>query len=229
MGAGDSRPQRRLHGRRRGRKLRPGLARLLDEALPHRLLDLPETGLLDPVSLFGRPVSALWLEVGFGAGEHLAWQASQATSVGFIGCEPFLNGVATLLRAAEEAGLDNVRIHPGDARDVIERLPDGCLDRCFVLFPDPWPKRRHHGRRFIGKDSLDTLARVMAPGGELRLASDDPGLVDWMLWQTRCHGAFAWLARRAADFQTRPGDWPQTRYEAKRLKGTPTFLRFRRR
>ena len=221
MAAGDGRPPRRLHGRRRGRKLRPGLSRLLDDVLPRRLLTLPETGTLDPDRLFDRPVSALRLEVGFGAGEHLAWQAGQAPTVGFIGCEPFLNGVATLLRAAEEADLDNIRIHPGDARDVIDRLPDRCLDRCFVLFPDPWPKRRHHGRRFIGQETLDTLARVMAPGAELRLASDDPGLIDWMLWQTRTHGAFTWLARRPADFRARSADWPETRYEAKRLKGTP--------
>ncbi len=220
-------PERRLYGRRRGRRLRTGQQALFETVLPRVRLDLPPPGTrLDPTALFPRPPAAVWLEVGFGAGEHLAWQAAHHRDVGFIGCEPFVNGIAGLLRAVEADGLDNVRVHPGDARDVLDILPDGCLGRVFALFSDPWPKRRHHNRRFVQPETLDTLARVMMPGADLRLASDNPGLVDWMLWHVRAHPAFAWTARRAADWRSRPPDWPPTRYETKALHGRPAFLRF---
>jgi tRNA (guanine-N7-)-methyltransferase len=218
--------ERRLYGRRRGRRLRPGQQALFETVLPRIRLDPPPGGArLDPAALFPRPTAALWLEVGFGAGEHLAWQAAHHRDIGMIGCEPFVNGIAGLLRAVADQDLDNVRVHPGDGRDVLDALPDGAIGRCFVLFPDPWPKRRHHGRRFVQPETLDALARTMAPGAELRLASDNPGMIDWMLWHVRAHPAFAWAARRAADWRTRPTDWPPTRYERKALHGRPVFLR----
>lgn len=223
-------PKRTLYGRRQGRKLRAGRAALLDTLLPRLAVPLPEApGRLDWRGLFPRPVRALWLEVGFGAGEHLAWQAAHHPDVGLIGCEPFVNGITTLLREIEDQGLDNVRIHAEDARQVIDALPDAAVGRCFVLFADPWPKARHHKRRFIRPENLDALARVMADGAELRLASDNPGLVDWMLFHTRAHGAFEWTARGPQDWRARPDDWPPTRYEQKRLHGVPAFLTFRRR
>lgn len=223
-------PNRTLYGRRKGRPLRPNRAALIAELLPRLAIPLPPPGEeLDWRALFPRPVESLWLEVGFGAGEHLAWQAAQHPQIGFIGCEPFVNGISTLLRAVADQGLDNVRIHPGDAREVIAVLPEASLGRCFVLFPDPWPKTRHHRRRFIGPETLDALARVMRDGAELRLASDHPALVDWMLFHARRHPAFAWAAKEPRDWRERPGDWPATRYEAKALHGRPVFLTFRRR
>jgi len=229
MSESPARP-RTIYGRRLGRPLRPGRQRLLDDRLPELAVPLPaRPGTLDPKRLFARPVEEVWLEVGFGNGEHLAALAAAHPEIGLIGCEPFLNGVAALLAAVEAEGLDNVRIHADDARQVLDALPDASVGRVFVLFPDPWPKARHHKRRFIRPETLDRLARVLAEGGVLRLASDDAPLVDWMLWQTRRHPAFAWTARRAADWRERPADWPPTRYEAKRLHGTPAFLDFRRR
>ena len=210
--------------------MRPGREVLLQTLLPKVAVRLPPAG--EPLTgerLFGVPVADLWLEVGFGGGEHLAWQAAQHPHVGFIGCEPFVNGVAALLRQVDERGLRNVRIHADDAGDILVRLADASIGRCFVLFPDPWPKRRHWRRRFIQRETLDQLARTLRDDAELRLASDDPGLVDWMLRLTRDHAAFLWTAARARDWRQRPADWPATRYEEKRLRGMPVFLRFRRR
>lgn len=220
---------RTLYGRRRGKALRRGQATLVSELLP-RLAIPVDHGPLDPAALFGRPLAGVWLEVGFGAGEHLAAQARARPEIGFLGCEPFVNGMARLLRSIETERLDNVRLHADDARTLLAVLSDHCLGRCFVLFPDPWPKTRHARRRFIQPDTLDQLARCLAPGAELRLASDDPGLVDWMLWQTRRHPAFAWMAEGAADWR-HPDDAPETRYERKALAAgrRPAFLRFRRR
>ena len=220
----------RLYGRRRGRRLRSGREALLRTLLPQVAVPLPPAGeQLTSSRLFPGPVADLWLEVGFGAGEHLAWQAAQHPQIGFIGCEPFVNGVAALLRQIADNGLHNIRVYTGDAGDVLSCLAAASLGRCFVLFPDPWPKRRHWRRRFIQSGTLEELARTLRDHGELRLASDDPGLVDWMLHHTRRHPAFVWTATRARDWRERPADWPSTRYEEKRLRGVPVFLRFRRR
>ncbi len=177
------------------------------------------------------PVSDFWLEVGFGGGEHLAAQAVAHPGIGIIGCEPFINGVAGLLDHVEREGLGNVRIFDDDARFLLDALPDASIGRCFVLFSDPWPKKRHWERRFIGPENLERLARVLKNGAELRLASDDPGLVTWMLDQTWHHPAFAWTAQRADDWRIRPSDWPATRYEEKAVAAgrRPVFLRFCRR
>lgn len=169
--------------------------------------------------------------MGFGGGEHLAAQAAAHPETGFVGCEPFLNGVAKFLVRAEDEALGNVRVFADDARLLLDALPDACVGRAFVLFPDPWPKARHHRRRFIAPGNLDALARVLRDGAELRMASDDMGYVRWMLFHTLGHGAFDWTARGAADWRERPDDWPATRYEAKALErgARCAYLRFRRR
>jgi tRNA (guanine-N7-)-methyltransferase len=229
VAGGGEQPTRRLYGRRSARKLRPGRAKLLTEGLPAAAL--PDACPLTAPGLFGPDCRRLWLEIGFGGGEHLAWQASANPEVGIVGCEPFMNGVASLLRHIANSGLGNVRIHAGDARAVIDRLPDGALERAFILFPDPWPKRRHKERRIVSAETLDALARVMADGAELRLASDDPVQIRWMLQVAPPHPAFAWTVGGPEDWQRRPADWPQTRYEAKALAAgrTPVFLRLARR
>lgn len=227
-----ARAPRRLYGRRKAHALRPGQRRAMDELLPRLRIDLPAPGRrLDPAALFQPPPRSIWLEIGFGAGEHLVAQALQHADVGFIGAEVFQDGVAKLLRKVEESDLRNVRVYHGDARDLLDCLPAASIERAFVLFPDPWPKTRHHKRRFIQRRQLDMLARVLADGGELRLASDDPGYQRWMLIELSRHEAFAWTARRAGDWRERGGDWPATRYETKALSQgrRPVYLRYRRR
>ena len=225
------------YARRLGRPLRPGARRLLRALLPRLRVALPPAGgALDPEALFAAPEDPavrrpVWLEIGFGAGEHLAWQARHNPGAGLIGAEVFVRGVARLLRAVEEAGLENLRIHPGDARELLAVLPPESLDRVFILFPDPWPKTRHHKRRIVVPETLDRLALVMRDGAELRLATDDPDYLAWMLERLIRHPAFEWLARAPADWRRRPADWPPTRYEAKALSQGrhPAYLRFRRR
>jgi tRNA (guanine-N7-)-methyltransferase len=219
-----------FYGRRHGRKLRPGRQRLMDELLPRLAIPAPAEGRIDPFALFPSRPRALWLEIGFGGGEHLAVQAARHPEIGVLGSEVFVNGIATLLAAIEHERLGNIRIWPEDARLLLDTLPDACLERVFLLFPDPWPKRRHADRRFIGPDNLARLARVLAQGGELRVASDDPGHVAWALMHLRRHPAFRWCAARADDWRRPPADWVPTRYEAKaRGQGRrPAYLRFLR-
>ncbi|HEY3144741.1 MAG TPA: tRNA (guanine(46)-N(7))-methyltransferase TrmB [Dongiaceae bacterium] len=222
---------RRFYGRRKGRPLRQGQQHLIDALLPKLAIELPASGKLDPQVLFSHKPDQVWLEIGFGGGEHLAEQARSHPDVGLIGCEVFLNGIATLLTQVSSLGLANVRVYPEDARDLLDALPDASLDRVFLLFPDPWPKRRHAGRRFIQPANLDLLARLMKPGAELRVASDDPVYVGWALAHLVRHPAFAWTARGPGDWRDRSPDWPGTRYESKALREgrRPVFLRFTRR
>ena len=225
-------PRLKVFGRRLGRPLRKYKTGLVEARLPDLRVTVPaQNGTLSPASLFARPVRDLWLEVGFGSGEHLAAQAAANPDIGMIGCEPFLNGVANLLEHIERLDLNNVRIHPDDARPLMDALPDAAVGRCFVLFADPWPKKRHHERRFIGPANLDSLARILADGAELRLASDDHGLIGWMVEHACRHPAFEWNAETASDWRSRPADWPPTRYEEKALAADrqPVFLRFVRR
>jgi tRNA (guanine-N7-)-methyltransferase len=182
----------------------------------------------DALTQFSNNVRELWLEVGFGAGEHLVWQAEQRSDVGLIGAEPYEMGVAKLLTKLEEKPLNNVRIYEGDGRVVIENLPDSSLDRFFLLFPDPWPKTRHHKRRFLQVALLDQLARVLKPGAELRFATDDKSYLPYALERLLFHPKLQWLAEGPQDWLSRPTDWPQTRYETKAIKGPPVFFRFRR-
>lgn len=221
-------PQRRHFGRRKGPALSAHQSGLLETLLP-RLLIEPKPGRV-PRSYFSSGISEVWLEVGFGGGEHLLWQAGANPGIGIIGAEPYVSGVAKLLSriAASPGGETNVRLYTEDATDIIDALPDASLDRAFVLFPDPWPKTRHHKRRFIQTAMLDRLARVMKPGAELRYATDDPGYLVWTLERLSAHRAFAWLANSPADWRARPHDWPETRYEAKAIRAgsTCTYLRF---
>jgi len=218
----------KFYGRKRGRALRAGQQSLVDTLLPDLRVPL-EQPIADPRHLFGGKVDRVWLEVGFGGGEHLADLAEAHPRTGLIGCEPYVNGVAKLLTAVRDRGLGNVRILDDDARLLLARLPDGSIDRVFVLFPDPWPKRRHWNRRFIGPENLPALARILKPGGELRAATDHPGYLTWMLMHLGRHPDFEWLAEGPADWRQRPADWPPTRYERKSLAGVPHFMRFRRR
>ena len=218
----------RSYGRRRGRKLSENRSRTLGSGLARWAVALPPGDApLDWRALFARPVEALWLEIGFGGGEHLAAQAAANPAVGFIGCEPFVDGVAALCARLAAAGADNVRIWPDDARALIARLPDGGVARAFILFPDPWPKARHHKRRLIQAELLDLLARVLAPGAELRVATDDADYLEHILAAFAAHRAFA-LPEGARG--GRPADAPETRYEAKaRAAGrVGTYLRYRR-
>jgi tRNA (guanine-N7-)-methyltransferase len=201
----------------------------------------PEPGRA-PGEYFTPEVQEVWLEIGFGAGEHLVWQAEHHPQIGIVGVEPYVAGIAKLLAklaprsssGAEGQGKggrgSNIRLYTEDARDVIVALPDASLSRMFILFPDPWPKTRHHKRRFIQMEMLDQLARVMKPGSELRFATDDPGYLVWALERLAAHRAFGWLAQSAADWRARPADWPQTRYEAKAIvvSRACTYLRFAR-
>jgi tRNA (guanine-N7-)-methyltransferase len=204
--------------------------RLLDELLPTLRVPLAEPAASPLASLFGQPLAEIWLEIGFGSGEHLVWQAEHHQSVGFIGCEPFINGVASLLGKIESAGLSTIRIHEGDARDVLAWLPARSIARIFVLFPDPWPKKRHQKRRLVSRDSVVQLARVLAPGGELRFATDNGDCAGEALLTILASGAFAWTAECAKDWRLRPFDWPETRYERKALSAgaKPSYLSFRR-
>jgi tRNA (guanine-N7-)-methyltransferase len=222
---------RRFYGRRKGRPLRKGQRHLIETLLPRLAIERPAAGKLDPTPLFAHKPRTIWLEIGFGGGEHLAEQARANPDVGLVGCEVFLNGIATLLARVAASGLDNIRIYPEDARDLLDALPDDSLDRVFLLFPDPWPKRRHADRRFISRTTLDLLARLMKPGAELRIASDDPTYLGWALAHLTRHPDFAWTARGPADWRARSADWPGTRYESKALREgrSPVFLRFTRR
>lgn len=224
-------PPVHTYGRRRGRRLRGAQQALLRDLLPRVRIELPEAGPFDPRAAFGGGARDIWLEIGFGGGEHLAAQAADHPDIGLIGCEPFVNGVVSLLAHVRARGLANVRVWPGDARALMARLPDGCLARAFVLFPDPWPKARHHKRRLVAPPFLDEMARLLRPGGELRLATDDRDYAVWMLAHLTAHPALRWLARRPADWRARPPDWPETRYERKALAAgrRPVYLRFRRR
>jgi tRNA (guanine-N7-)-methyltransferase len=224
---GGERRRKQLYGRRKGPKLSQHQSVLFQTLLPKLALTV-EPG-RDPRSYFANAVSDAWLEIGFGGGEHLLWQAQHHPHIGMIGAEPYEAGVAKLLSkidSAAPAATANIRIHPGDAREIVEALPDASLGCVFILFPDPWPKTRHHKRRFIQTESLTALARVMKPGSELRFASDDPGYVAWTLERVMAHAAFEWTARCAADWKSRPADWPATRYEQKALHGVPVFLKF---
>lgn len=226
----------RFYGRRHGRRLRRLRSALVETLLPRLEIRLPEAGgAVVPADLFGRPVAAVWLEVGFGAGEHLVAQVRANRNVGFIGCEPFVNGVATLLADIGGDPPDNLRLFAEDARLLLPRLPNASLERVFLLFPDPWPKVRHHRRRFITADTVQQLARIIVPGGELRVATDHPGYARWTLdhlgRDAARSGAFVWAARRPEDWRRPPADWVITRYQRKAEAAgvAPMFLTFRRR
>lgn len=225
-------PRRTVHGRRRGRPLRKARTAALETTLPVTEIVLPAAGgQLDLATLFGRQTEQTWLEIGFGGGEHLATLAARHRDVSFMGCEPFINGMASLLVAVEREALDNVRILMDDARLLLAALPDRSLDRVHILFPDPWPKKRHNRRRIVSPAVLDQLARTMKPGAMLRLATDHEDYGVWMLRHLLDRPEFRWTATRADDWRIRPAEEPETRYEGKALaKGLkPIYLTFLRR
>jgi tRNA (guanine-N7-)-methyltransferase len=221
----------RFYGRRHGHKLRSGRQALIDDLLPRLRVALPVEGeTLDLAAAFEGPVSDLWLEVGFGGGEHLAAQARAHPDIGFIGSEPFVNGVANVLSLIDSGGLTNVRIFDDDVRKLFPVLPDAAFGRIIALFTDPWPKKRHHRRRFINHDTVLQLARLLKDDGELRLASDHMGYVDWMLDHLTARDEMIWRARSKRDWAEAPSDWVETRYERKaKAKGVrPAYLCFSR-
>ena len=220
---------RRLYGRRQAFTLRGRQATLINELLPKLEIAAPESGSFDLAAAFP-DAKEIWLEIGFGGGEHLAWQASENPDIGMIGCEPFINGYAKLLSKIDEQGQANIRILPADARPLLESLEDASISRAFLLFPDPWPKSRHHKRRFVQTKTLDQLARVLKDGAEFRVASDISGYVAWTLERTMPHPDFEWTAESSEDWHNRPDDWAPTRYEAKAIKAgrRPAYLTFRR-
>ena len=226
-----SAPRRIVYGRRKGRRLRAGQRERLEGSANTVRFEVPESGRLAPADLFPNARPDYWLEIGFGAGEHLAEQATLHPDLGFLGAEVFENGVVRLLGEIERRGLANIRVLMDDARLLLRALPDRSLGRVFILFPDPWPKVHHHKRRMVSPATLDQLARIMKDGAELRLATDDPGYLRWMLELVPVHPAFEWLARGPDGWRERPADWPETRYERKALAAgrRPYFLRFRRR
>jgi tRNA (guanine-N7-)-methyltransferase len=218
-------------GRRKGRPLRAGQTEHMAESLPVLGLPLGEPAPADVRSLFPVPVEGVRLEIGFGGGEHLIHRAGESPATGFIGVEPFIPGMAKAVVAVAERGIGNVRLYGEDAMHVLDWLPDASLERISLLYPDPWPKKRHWKRRFVSDASLDRFARVLVPGGLFHFASDIESYVDWTLRHVRRHQAFAWTARAAEDWRRPFAGWPGTRYEAKALREgrTPAYLEFRRR
>ncbi len=223
-------PHRRLHGRRKGRPLSPTRSALVADRGALLLLDLSQPAPADPRSLFPVPVREVRLEVGCGGGEHLIHEALAAPGAGFIGIEPFEEAFGKIVAGVEAAGLKNVRLFADDAALVLDWLPPRSLGRVDVLYPDPWPKRRHWKRRFVSDENLDRMARALRPGGTFRCASDIPAYIDWALLRTTPRTDFRWTAARADDWRKPWAGWPGTRYEGKALKAgrVPAYLVFER-
>jgi tRNA (guanine-N7-)-methyltransferase len=222
-------PGHAFFGRRKGHRLRERGQRLITELLP-QLRVPPEGPIADLRALFPANVADVWLEIGFGGGEHLVASALAHRDVGVIGCEPFVNGMAKALGAIDAHRLDNVRLHDGDATHLLPRLPSGSIARVFLLYPDPWPKRRQRKRRFVNDATVAELARIMKPGAMLRFATDIDDYAGWTLEHLRRSGRFVWTAERADDWRKPFPDWPGTRYEAKALREgrRPVYLTFTR-
>lgn len=226
-------PWRNFYGRFKGKGLRKSQEGYLEEDLVQLSPgavgweENPERHNIDLDALFGD--RDVWLEIGFGGGEHMVHQATQNPDVGIIGCEPYINGVAMLLGKIRAAKADNIRVHPGDARDMFDVLPEQSISRAFLLYPDPWPKKRHHRRRFVTPEHLAPLARVLKPGAIFRVATDIPDYVRQTLEQVPAHG-FEWLAETPDDWRNSWDDWISTRYEQKAFREgrTPHYLTFRK-
>ena len=226
--SGDPLTLNRLYGRSSGHKLRDSQQQLIEGLLPH--IETPADGEITARRLFGndRP---LHFEIGFGSGEHLADRADMLPDHGFIGAEPFINGVATALGHIRDKHLTNIRLWRGDALDVLQRVPDGALSFLYLLHPDPWPKSRHAKRRMINDRPIDLFAAKLKPGGEFRLATDDATYLTWSLMIIQRHeDQFEWLVERPADFLEPSGGWIETRYgsKARREGRRPYYLRYRR-
>ncbi|MEM9870041.1 MAG: tRNA (guanine(46)-N(7))-methyltransferase TrmB [Pseudomonadota bacterium] len=226
------RPHRNFYGRLKGKTLKDSQKRYLDEDLaalspgPVSWEENPDRIPLDLTQRFGD--RDVWLEVGFGGGEHLVHQAVSNPDVGIIGAEPYINGVAMLLGKIRRGGVTNLAVYPGDARDLMDVLPPARISRAFLLYPDPWPKKRHHRRRFVTQEHLAPLARVLTPGAAFRVATDIPDYVRQTLEEVPKAG-FDWCAERPQDWRDAWPDWLSTRYEQKALREgrTPHYLTFR--
>ena len=217
-------------GRRKGKPLREAQADAMATALPALKIDLTQDPPAELSTLFAVPVSRIRLEIGFGGGEHLAHRAKEQQGTGFIGVEPFVNSMAKMLAKVEADGLRNIRLYDDDATQLLDWLPAGSIDQIDLLYPDPWPKKKHWKRRFVSKVNLDRFQRVLKPGGTFCFASDIDTYVNWTLTHCQDHGGFAWTARNASDWLTPYATWPGTRYEAKarregRSSAYLTFLR----
>ena len=206
----------RSFGGRSGRKLSARQRTLIEDVLPTLQIPLPETPSLQGQDVFPN-AKEIWLEIGFGGGEHVSGQAQRHPSTGILASEVFLEGVAKLLGQIEDAGLDNIRLWPRDGRELVDALAADSVDRAFILFPDPWPKTRHQKRRLIQPEFLDSLARVVKPGGQVRFATDVRSYADEALQRFLAHPAFVWTATCADDWRSAPKDHIQTRYQAKKL------------
>jgi len=219
----------RWFGRRTGRKLTAARQHLMMKLLPRLRLD-PNSDLGDVAILFPELVDDLWMEIGFGAGEHLVAQAARHPNIGFIGCDPYINGVAALLAAINDQALTNIRVYDDDVRQLMPLMPAACLGRLYVLFSDPWPKVRHHHRRITVEANLGSFARLLRPGAEFRFASDQTEFAAWTLERLLRDRRFTWVARRADDWRLTPEGWFETRYEKKALaRGIkPVYLNFMR-
>ncbi|WP_076440267.1 tRNA (guanine(46)-N(7))-methyltransferase TrmB [Bosea sp. TND4EK4] len=209
-------PDRAFFGRRKGKALREGQSTMIDTVLPR--LRLPEADIPDLAALFPQPVDAVRLEIGFGGGEHLLHRMRESPQIGFIGVEPFINGMAKFLAVIEREGLTNIRIWDGDAALMLPRLPAGSLDAIDLLYPDPWPKRRQRKRRFVSDRTLALFARVLRDGGRFRFASDIDDYVGWTLSRLLASPDFDWADERAEDWRQPYPGWLRTRYEAKAVR-----------
>jgi tRNA (guanine-N7-)-methyltransferase len=225
----DSQPKRILYGRRRGKTLRQSQQRLVDELLPNLTVPM-DSEVLDPSTLFSDQQKEYWLEIGFGAGEHLAWQGEHHPEAGIIGCEPFLNGVAGLLSKIEAKSLTNIRVHNEAAEHLLSKIPPASFDKAFLLFADPWHKSSHQKRRFVSKDNVKALAHVLKDDCILRVGTDHTDYGAWILHYFLASDAFEWIADQPTEWLVRGDDWPQTRYEAKALREgrRSVYYRFKR-
>ncbi len=205
-----------FYGRRQGKRLRPKQAAGISGTLPNLQIDC--SGPVRPDALFASDKTAYWLEIGFGGGEHLINNASLHPDIGHLGCEPFINGMAKLVLLIENEGIDAIRLHNDDAVQLLDQLPDASLDRIYLLYPDPWPKRRHNKRRFVSDENLSRMARVLKPGGEFRFASDIDHYVGWTLARILRSPDFVWTAEQPDDWRLPWENWPSTRYEAKAIR-----------
>ncbi|QND61317.1 tRNA (guanine(46)-N(7))-methyltransferase TrmB [Mesorhizobium huakuii] len=223
-----SRATEAFFGRRRGKPVRPQQAAALESGLDAYRLDLTAEAPSDLRTLFKAEVSTVRLEIGFGGGEHLLHRAIEAPTTGFIGVEPFVNGMAKMMMAVQARPLANLRVHDDDATRLLDWLPPASLDGIDLLYPDPWPKKKHWKRRFVSPVNLERFARVLKPGSKFRFASDIDTYVNWTLLHCRAHGAFAWQAAEAADWHRPYEGWPGTRYEAKAIREgrRPAYLTF---
>jgi tRNA (guanine-N7-)-methyltransferase len=227
---GDQRYGGAFFGRRKGHPLRPHQAALMATLLPRLAVDLGAPPPAPLAALFAHPVDDVRLEIGFGGGEHLVAEAAAHPRTGFIGCEPFVNGMAKALALIEAQRIDTIRLHFGDAADLLAWLPNASLARIDLLYPDPWPKRRHWKRRFVQDASIATLGRVLRPGAEFRFVTDWPDYAEWTLERLTRSPLFAWTAEKADDWRNPWPSFTSTRYEAKAKQAgrVPCYLMFRR-